>query len=390
MVRQGVERGRGADAAAQQRFLAMLAAVRQIEAGSEGSGRPYPAGAAHDMGGDSHETRGDRDVHQVGSMYRVADADPSLARDPVLRVRDALTPSTASGAAVSVPGAMLESSATRYASQSARPRGAAGPVSGQISEDAGRALSAASPRDVAQGRSDASAHRAAAPVQPVAHGATPFPAVTSTSASQVVGHAVQPVNVPSSPPSMVAPGGPSRAATGSWMAASRSGSPDAGARDGGIAVARAEVAIAAVRSASDTQAHLDAPADATPIQAEAPSMALQVDPRQVRHGRATDRFAEGASGRAADPAESELGAMLRHLMGAGGTHRAQRLADGSWVMRIAIPGEGAVSIRIAQSPEQISVRLSGDPELVRRVRETLEVGGTRDGRRLSIQDTAEA
>jgi hypothetical protein len=77
-------------------------------------------------------------------------------------------------------------------------------------------------------------------------------------------------------------------------------------------------------------------------------------------------------------------------MGAGGTHRAQRLADGSWVMRIAIPGEGAVSIRIAQSPEQISVRLSGDPELVRRVRETLEVGGTRDGRRLSIQDTAEA
>ena len=179
------------------------------------------------------------------------------------------------------------------------------------------------------------------------------------------------------------------------MAASRSDGTDAGmwnagARGGGVGIARAEVAMAGMRSGSDARAHQDVPPDATRVQADVPPLVLNRDPRQFRHGRTTDRSLAEVPGRSAEPADSELGAMLRHLMGAGGAHRAQRLVDGSWVTRVAIPGEGAVSIRIARTPEQISVRLSGDPELVRRVRETLEAGALRDGRRLSIQDIAEA
>jgi hypothetical protein len=362
MVRQGVERGRGADAAAQQRFLAMLAAVRQIETGPEASMRPQSTGA-------------DRDIHHVGTLSRAADLDSSLElpRDPVLRVRDA----------------MDATAAPRSLSQSPRPRAAADQMLAQTRQDGGRERSAGSPREIAPGRSGASAHRASVPAQPVAPGPTPFAAAAANTVSPTAGHAVQQTSVVSAASAVATPGGVAHTATGPSMTEPRSGGQN-NAQNAGVVIGRTEVATAALRSGSDTRAYLDAPPDAARAQGESPPMSLHPDLRQVRHGRAINRSPDDASGRAPEPADSELGAMLRHLMGAGGAQRAQRLADGSWATRIAIPGEGAVSIRIAQSPEQISVRLSGDPELVRRVRETLEAGGARDGRRLSIQDTAEA
>jgi hypothetical protein len=63
------------------------------------------------------------------------------------------------------------------------------------------------------------------------------------------------------------------------------------------------------------------------------------------------------------------------------------MADGSWTARLVVPGEGAVSIRISQSPELVSIRLGGDPELSRRVREAIEGGFARPGRRLAIGTT---
>ncbi len=393
MVRQGVERARGADAAAQQRFLAMLAAVRQIETGPEAPMHPHSTRIVREMGADPKEMHGGRDIHQIGVGSRAVDLDPSLilGRDPVLRVRDAMDPTAAPRAALSVSATATvpDGAASRSVSQSARPRAAAEQMLSQTGQDAGRARSAGSPREGVPGRADASAHRTAMPAQPGAHSPTPFAAAAPISASPAAGHTVQQMGVASSAQVMATPGGPARAANGSSLATSGSDAQNA-AQKAGIVIARSEVATAALRSGADARAYLDAPSDAARAQAEAPSVALHPDLRQIRHGRATGRSLPDASGRAAEPADSELGAMLRHLMGAGGAQRAQRLADGSWATRIAIPGEGAVSIRIARSPEQISVRLSGDPELVRRVRETLEAGGARDGRRLSIQDSAEA
>ena len=50
---------------------------------------------------------------------------------------------------------------------------------------------------------------------------------------------------------------------------------------------------------------------------------IRILPRQFRHGRTTDRSLAEMPGRSAEPADSELGAMLRHLMGAGGAQDEQ-------------------------------------------------------------------
>lgn len=98
--------------------------------------------------------------------------------------------------------------------------------------------------------------------------------------------------------------------------------------------------------------------------------------RQSMDGPTTSASADGSGG--------ELEDIMRHLMGATGTVRAQRTADGGWVTRIAFPGEGAATISLMSSPEHLSVRINAEPELGRRIRDAIEAGAARIGRRAIV------
>jgi hypothetical protein len=133
----------------------------------------------------------------------------------------------------------------------------------------------------------------------------------------------------------------------------------------------------------------DAPREIPPAALEARMPAPRVDGRLPHALRPAADPAEGEAdaGASADAPDVDIGALLRNISGAGAPLRAQRMADGSWTARLVVPGEGAVSIRISQSPELVSIRLGGDPELSRRVREAIEGGFARPGRRLAIGTT---
>jgi hypothetical protein len=133
----------------------------------------------------------------------------------------------------------------------------------------------------------------------------------------------------------------------------------------------------------------DAPREIPPAALEARMPAPRVDGRLPHALRPAADAAEGEAdaGASADAPDIDIGALLRNISGAGAPLRAQRMADGSWTARLVVPGEGAVSIRISQSPELVSIRLGGDPELSRRVREAIEGGFARPGRRLAIGTT---
>ena len=131
----------------------------------------------------------------------------------------------------------------------------------------------------------------------------------------------------------------------------------------------------------------EAPREIPPAALEPRMPAPRVDARLPHALRPAE--GEADAGASADAPDIDIGALLRNIAGSGAPLRAQRMPDGSWAARLVFPGEGAVSIRISQSPELVSVRLGGDPGLSRRVREAIEGGFARPGRRVAV-DMADA
>ncbi|MBM3627218.1 MAG: hypothetical protein FJX21_05295 [Alphaproteobacteria bacterium] len=163
--------------------------------------------------------------------------------------------------------------------------------------------------------------------------------------------------------------------------------PRPGARTDGVELLLLQGLPEARASLAALAASEEAPREIPPamVGAHAP----RADARQQQALRAVADAAEGEAeaGAPADAPDAELGALLRHMSGSGAPLRAQRMADGSWVARLVFPGEGAVSIRISQSPDLVSVRLGGDGELAKRVREAIEGGLARQGRRVAVDTT---
>ena len=366
LARQGIERRGGVDAAAQQRFLAMLATVRPVELGDgvrvdaargieasghvssiEVSGRvssiEAPAsGSAARIDGSRPESRHPREAREV---ERAIDAGqvPAAAR--------------AARAGSGVEASLPAMSTTIEPAEVAASRHQAGPR--MRAADAG-----------ARGAGDGAAgHGVATPRGLASHGpahALSSAARSPASSQQVAGAAVDATAMPSAEDmssSEVVP------REGSRMAAREPAfGPPSHARAHGFEFLLLQGLPAAL------EARMPAP---------------RVDGRLPHALRPAADAAEGEAdaGASADAPDIDIGALLRNISGAGAPLRAQRMADGSWTARLVVPGEGAVSIRISQSPELVSIRLGGDPELSRRVREAIEGGFARPGRRLAIGTT---
>jgi len=98
----------------------------------------------------------------------------------------------------------------------------------------------------------------------------------------------------------------------------------------------------------------------------------------------------GASTRltAADAALTEMQALIDRIATWTQALRAQQGADGSWLARIAFPGEGSLAVRVSQTPDLVAVQLAGSEALATRVRGALESGGTRNGKALTVSVAA--
>ena len=98
----------------------------------------------------------------------------------------------------------------------------------------------------------------------------------------------------------------------------------------------------------------------------------------------------GASTRltAADAALTEMQALIDRIATWTQALRVQQGADGSWLARIAFPGEGSLAVRVSQTPDLVAVQLAGSEALATRVRGALESGGTRNGKALTVSVAA--
>jgi hypothetical protein len=375
LARQGIERRGGVDAAAQQRFLAMLATVRPVELGDgvrvdaargiEASGHvssiEAPAsGSAARIDGSRPESRHPREAREV---ERAIDAGQVPAAARAARA--------GSGVEASLPAmsTTLEPAEVAASRHQAGPRMRAADAGARGAGDGAAGHGVATPRGLAShgpAHALSSAARSPAASQQVAGAAvdaTAMPSAEDMSSSEVVPR--EGSRMAAREPAF---GPPSHARAHGFEFLLLQGLPEARS-----VVGRAD----------------DAPREIPPAALEARMPAPRVDGRLPHALRPAADAAEGEAdaGASADAPDIDIGALLRNISGAGAPLRAQRMADGSWTARLVVPGEGAVSIRISQSPELVSIRLGGDPELSRRVREAIEGGFARPGRRLAIGTT---
>ena len=384
LARQGIERRGGVDAAAQQRFLAMLATVRPVELGDgvrvdaargieasghvssiEVSGRvssiEAPAsGSAARIDGSRPESRHPREAREV---ERAIDAGQVPAAARAARA--------GSGVEASLPAmsTTIEPAEVAASRHQAGPRMRAADAGARGAGDGAAGHGVATPRGLAShgpAHALSSAARSPAASQQVAGAAvdaTAMPSAEDMSSSEVVPR--EGARMAAREPAF---GPPSHARAHGFEFLLLQGLPEARS-----VVGRAD----------------DAPREIPPAALEARMPAPRVDGRLPHALRPAADPAEGEAdaGASADAPDIDIGALLRNISGAGAPLRAQRMADGSWTARLVVPGEGAVSIRISQSPELVSIRLGGDPELSRRVREAIEGGFARPGRRLAIGTT---
>lgn len=375
LARQGIERRGGVDAAAQQRFLAMLATVRPVELGDgvrvdaargiEASGHvssiEAPAsGSAARIDGSRPESRHPREAREV---ERAIDAGQVPAAARAARA--------GSGVEASLPAmsTTIEPAEVAASRHQAGPRMRAADAGARGAGDGAAGHGVATPRGLAShgpAHALSSAARSPAASQQVAGAAvdaTAMPSAEDMSSSEVVPR--EGSRMAAREPAF---GPPSHARAHGFEFLLLQGLPEARS-----VVGRAD----------------DAPREIPPAALEARMPAPRVDGRLPHALRPAADPAEGEAdaGASADAPDIDIGALLRNISGAGAPLRAQRMADGSWTARLVVPGEGAVSIRISQSPELVSIRLGGDPELSRRVREAIEGGFARPGRRLAIGTT---
>jgi hypothetical protein len=375
LARQGIERRGGVDAAAQQRFLAMLATVRPVELGDgvrvdaargiEASGHvssiEAPAsGSAARIDGSRPESRHPREAREV---ERAIDAGQVPAAARAARA--------GSGVEASLPAmsTTIEPAEVAASRHQAGPRMRAADAGARGAGDGAAGHGVATPRGLAShgpAHALSSAARSPAASQQVAGAAvdaTAMPSAEDMSSSEVVPR--EGSRMAAREPAF---GPPSHARAHGFEFLLLQGLPEARS-----VVGRAD----------------DAPREIPPAALEARMPAPRVDGRLPHALRPAADAAEGEAdaGASADAPDIDIGALLRNISGAGAPLRAQRMADGSWTARLVVPGEGAVSIRISQSPELVSIRLGGDPELSRRVREAIEGGFARPGRRLAIGTT---
>lgn len=375
LARQGIERRGGVDAAAQQRFLAMLATVRPVELGDgvrvdaargiEASGHvssiEAPAsGSAARIDGSRPESRHPREAREV---ERAIDAGQVPAAARAARA--------GSGVEASLPAmsTTIEPAEVAASRHQAGPRMRAADAGARGAGDGAAGHGVATPRGLAShgpAHALSSAARSPAASQQVAGAAvdaTAMPSAEDMSSSEVVPR--EGSRMAAREPAF---GPPSHARAHGFEFLLLQGLPEARS-----VVGRAD----------------DAPREIPPAALEARMPAPRVDGRLPHALRPAADAAEGEAdaGASADAPDVDIGALLRNISGAGAPLRAQRMADGSWTARLVVPGEGAVSIRISQSPELVSIRLGGDPELSRRVREAIEGGFARPGRRLAIGTT---
>jgi hypothetical protein len=375
LARQGIERRGGVDAAAQQRFLAMLATVRPVELGDgvrvdaargiEASGHvssiEAPAsGSAARIDGSRPESRHPREAREV---ERAIDAGQVPAAARAARA--------GSGVEASLPAmsTTIEPAEVAASRHQAGPRMRAADAGARGAGDGAAGHGVATPRGLAShgpAHALSSAARSPAASQQVAGAAvdaTAMPSAEDMSSSEVVPR--EGARMAAREPAF---GPPSHARAHGFEFLLLQGLPEARS-----VVGRAD----------------DAPREIPPAALEARMPAPRVDGRLPHALRPAADAAEGEAdaGASADAPDIDIGALLRNISGAGAPLRAQRMADGSWTARLVVPGEGAVSIRISQSPELVSIRLGGDPELSRRVREAIEGGFARPGRRLAIGTT---
>jgi hypothetical protein len=375
LARQGIERRGGVDAAAQQRFLAMLATVRPVELGDgvrvdaargiEASGHvssiEAPAsGSAARIDGSRPESRHPREAREV---ERAIDAGQVPAAARAARA--------GSGVEASLPAmsTTIEPAEVAASRHQAGPRMRAADAGARGAGDGAAGHGVATPRGLAShgpAHALSSAARSPAASQQVAGAAvdaTAMPSAEDMSSSEVVPR--EGARMAAREPAF---GPPSHARAHGFEFLLLQGLPEARS-----VVGRAD----------------DAPREIPPAALEARMPAPRVDGRLPHALRPAADAAEGEAdaGASADAPDVDIGALLRNISGAGAPLRAQRMADGSWTARLVVPGEGAVSIRISQSPELVSIRLGGDPELSRRVREAIEGGFARPGRRLAIGTT---
>jgi hypothetical protein len=375
LARQGIERRGGVDAAAQQRFLAMLATVRPVELGDgvrvdaargiEASGHvssiEAPAsGSAARIDGSRPESRHPREAREV---ERAIDAGQVPAAARAARA--------GSGVEASLPAmsTTIEPAEVAASRHQAGPRMRAADAGARGAGDGAAGHGVATPRGLAShgpAHALSSAARSPAASQQVAGAAvdaTAMPSAEDMSSSEVVPR--EGARMAAREPAF---GPPSHARAHGFEFLLLQGLPEARS-----VVGRAD----------------DAPREIPPAALEARMPAPRVDGRLPHALRPAADPAEGEAdaGASADAPDVDIGALLRNISGAGAPLRAQRMADGSWTARLVVPGEGAVSIRISQSPELVSIRLGGDPELSRRVREAIEGGFARPGRRLAIGTT---
>ena len=366
LARQGVERRGGVDAAAQQRFLAMLATVRPVELGDDGRGNavrsidvsgrgssiaaPASEPAAR-LDGPRSEPRYPREANEA---TRAVDA----AQAPVVATAARFAP----GADASTP-AMPAVAASRH---QGGPRMHAGDAGARGAGDGAAGRGGATPRGAAV---PAPAHASlstvrslVAPQQETGAPATAMPSAGDATPSPVVGREASPMAAHER-----TLGSRSHARTDGFELLLLQGLPEARA------------ALAAVGRPDET------PREIPPAALEARMPAPRVDARLPHALRRAE--GEADAGASADAPDIDLGALLRNIASAGAPLRAQRMPDGSWAARLVFPGEGAVSIRVSQSPELLSVRLGGNPELSRRVREAIEGGFARPGRRVAVDMT---
>lgn len=400
MARQGVERRGGVDAAAQQRFLAMLASVRPVEAGTDQRASTVAAPRVDDAQrpASAFEPATGRDMRRE---QRAADpaATPSDA-GRITQVRRPLAVGHASRAAFEV--APAAASFTEGQAPAAQPAGQAAGSQQLASQpaverpvDLGRAgprdgaTRDVAPRDAAT--RDGAARASGRGAQFTSPSSVALQAVAGEMAAGGMNEARRPMAFAAAAPALQ--GAPMRAAMQASGVAP--GAAEAGRgrvpRDASVEA----LLLAGASEARSSMAALAMPEEAgremPPVAAELPLPAPRPDLRAQAATRAAQDAteAEAGAGAAPDAPDAELGALLRHLAGSGTPLRAQRMADGSWVARLVFPGEGAVSLRIVQSPELVSVRLGGDGELARRVRDAIEGGPARAGRRLAV-DLADA
>jgi hypothetical protein len=100
--------------------------------------------------------------------------------------------------------------------------------------------------------------------------------------------------------------------------------------------------------------------------------------------------AAGARSAPGDAALAEMQALIDRIATWTQALRAQQGSDGSWMARIAFPGEGSLAVRVSQTPDVVAVQLAGSEALATRVRGALEGGGTRTGKPLTVSVAAVA